>query len=123
MFPSRFRCQSVDGIVAFHFKFHRNATDKLLKPLVGRIVIEQHGIDLFTPARARDVASVDPRANRGGSPVPVDAFDVGTLRLVPTRRWICNGVVDPALLDDAHDTMSFLVVVVAEGVGQQLSEC
>ena len=97
MFPSRLLRQCVDREVALHFKLHRGASDKLLEPLVGRITIEQHGIDFFTVARAGDVAAVDPRADRSGSPVPVDALDVGSLRLIPARLRVCEGVVNPTL--------------------------
>ena len=109
MFPSQFRCQSIDREVALHFKLHRGATDKLLEPLVGRITIEQHGIDFFTVARAGDVAAVDPRADRSGVPVPVYALDVGSLRLIPARLRICKRVVVPALAEVSHYTSLILL--------------
>ena len=72
------------------------------------------GIDLFALAGAGNVAAVDPRADRGQVSFPVDSLDVGVLRLIPARRWICEGVVKPASAEAAYDTMLFLVVVVAK---------
>ncbi len=119
MFPSRLLRQCVDREVALHFKLHRGATDKLLEPLIGRIPIKQHRVDFFTVARTGDVAAVDPRADRSGDPLPIDALEVGNLRFIPARLRVCKGVVNPTLTDAAYDTMLFLVVVVAEGIDQQ----
>ena len=119
MFPSRFRCQSIDGKIAFHFKLHCGATDKLHEPLVGWIAIKQHGVDLFTVAGVRDITAVDSHPDRSRGPVPVDALDVGSLRLIPARLRIRNGVVDPALIYAVHDAMQFFEVVVAVGVDKQ----
>ena len=54
-----------------------------------------------------------------GVPLPVDALDVGGLGLIPARRRVEEGVVDPALAEPARDTVLFLVVVVAIGIDQQ----
>ena len=53
-----------------------------------------------------------------GTPVPVDFLDVGSLRLIPAGSRVSEGVVEPAFIDDAHDTIQFLVVV-AVGVDQR----
>ena len=116
--PPRLRRQCVDREVPLYFKLHRCATDKLHESLVGRIAIEQHGVDFFTVACARDVAEIDPCADRSRGPVPVDALDIGHFRLIPARLGVGEGVVDPALLRNAHDTIQFPEVVVAEGVDQ-----
>ena len=66
-----------------------------------------------------NIAEVDPGADRGRRPVPVDALDIGKLRLVPARSEIGEGIVEPARAEFAHDPVLFLVVVVAVGVDQQ----
>ena len=65
------------------------------------------GVDLFALAGAGKAAAVDASAERGRVPVPVDALDVGSLRLIPARRWIWERVVEPTLAEVAHDTLPF----------------
>ena len=117
--PARIGGQRDEAEVSRRLQLHGGATDELLQPLAGRMLVELGGVDLFPPARAGEVAAVDPGTNHGRVPLPVDAFDVGGLRFIPARRGICEGVVDPALADLVHDTMLFQKPVIAEDVDQQ----
>ena len=62
---------------------------------------------------------MDPGADRSRVSLPVDALDVSSLRLILVRRLIWERVENPAFSEAAHNTMLFLVVVVAEGVDHQ----
>ena len=93
--------------------------DELLQPLAGRMLLELDGVDLFPLARAGKIAAVDPSADCGEAPVPVDTLEIGRLRFIPARRRVIEGVVDPTLANSACDAMLFPVPVVAEGVNKQ----
>ena len=93
--PARIGGQGDEAKVSRCLQLHRGAMDELLQPLAGRMLLELGGVDLFPPTRARKVAAVEPGADRSRVSFPVDALDVGSFRLILSRRWICERVVEP----------------------------
>ena len=76
-------------------------------PRPGRIGVQHGGVDLVAVAGARHVPAVDPGADPGRHPVPVDGLEVGSLRLFPPRRRIGERIVGPTLAELTHDTVPF----------------
>ena len=109
--------------VTLRLQLQGGAPDKLLQLPVGRIFLQLQGVDLLAPAGAGDIAAIDSRADGGGSSVPIEFLDVGSLRLISAAGRIGKGIVDPAFPEAAQDTVPFSVIVVAKGVDQQSSKC